>query len=153
MITGELGSVPGCRWSDSRLGWSTGPIHADDPAATQAQGDVATAYAFTTAQSCDQDFSGQDLGDLTLPPGVRCLASTAQPTGTPRLDAQGNPCGLALPGDQLAHHREQLRGRADQRRGHLGRQQREHLRRLRRRRARPPPAPSHRAATSPTPSG
>ena len=35
--------------------------------------------------------TGQDLGGLTLTPGVYCFSSSAQLTGTLTLDAQGNP--------------------------------------------------------------
>jgi hypothetical protein len=35
--------------------------------------------------------TGQDLGGMTLTPGVYCFASSAQLTGTLTLDAQGDP--------------------------------------------------------------
>lgn len=72
-------------------GTVNGTIHAGDPAATQAQSDVATAYGFAAGQTCDANLSGQDLGGLTLPPGVYCFDSSAQLTGTLHLDAQTNP--------------------------------------------------------------
>ena len=40
---------------------------------------------------CDTDLTGQDLGGLTLVPGVYCFSTSAQLTGTLTLDAQGDP--------------------------------------------------------------
>ncbi len=91
VVTGDLGVSPGTAVAGFPPGQVTGTIHAGDPAATQAQGDVATAYAFAAGEPCDQNLSGQDLGGMTLPPGVYCFNSSAQLTGTLSLDAQGNP--------------------------------------------------------------
>ncbi|MEU4742648.1 ice-binding family protein [Actinosynnema sp. NPDC023658] len=96
VITGDLGVSPGMSVVGFPPGAVDGTIHAGDPAATQAQGDVATAFAFAAGQSCDQDLSGQDLGGKTLLPGVYCFASSAQLTGTLRLDAQGDPTAAWL---------------------------------------------------------
>ncbi len=91
VITGDLGVSPGTAVAGFPPGTVVGTVHAGDPAASQAQSDVATAYAFAVGQPCDQDLSGQDLGGMTLPPAVYCFASSAQLTGTVNLDAQGNP--------------------------------------------------------------
>jgi Ice-binding-like len=91
VVTGDLGVSPGNAVTGFPPGTVTGTIHAGDPAASQAQGDVATAYAFAAGEPCDQNLSGQDLGGRTLPPGVYCFNSSAQLTGTLNLDAQGNP--------------------------------------------------------------
>ena len=40
--------------------------------------------------ACTSNLTGQDLGGLTLTPGVYCFNSSAQLTGTLRLNAQGN---------------------------------------------------------------
>jgi len=40
--------------------------------------------------ACNTNLTGQDLGGLTLSPGVYCFSSSAQLTGTLTLDAQGN---------------------------------------------------------------
>lgn len=90
VVTGDLGVSPGTAVAGFPPGMVTGTIHAGDPAATQAQGDVATAYGFAAGEPCDVNLSGQDLGGLTLPPGVYCFDSSAQLTGTLSLDAQGN---------------------------------------------------------------
>ena len=90
VVTGDLGVSPGAAIAGFPPGTVIGTVHAGGPVATQAQGDVATAYAFAVGQSCDQNLSGQDLGGMTLPPGVYCFDSSAQLTGTLNLDAQGN---------------------------------------------------------------
>lgn len=91
VVTGDLGVSPGMAITGYPPGSVVGTVHAGDPAATQAQGDVGTAYAAATAQSCDQNLSGQNLGGMTLAPGVYCFDSSAQLTGILSLDAQGNP--------------------------------------------------------------
>jgi hypothetical protein len=95
-VTGDLGVSPGTAVTGFPPGTLTGTIHAGDPAATQAQGDVATAYAFAAGEPCDTNLSGQDLGGMTLPPAVYCFDSSAQLTGTLHLDAQGNPTAAWL---------------------------------------------------------
>jgi hypothetical protein len=57
----------------------------------QAQGDVTIAYNALLGTACTTSMTGQDLGGLTLTPGVYCFASAAQLTGTLTLDALGNP--------------------------------------------------------------
>jgi hypothetical protein len=91
MVTGDLGVSPGIAISGFPPGQVIGTVHAGDPVATQAQGDIGAAYAFAQGEACDHNLSGLDLGGQTLPPGVYCFNSSAQLTGTLKLDAQGNP--------------------------------------------------------------
>jgi hypothetical protein len=91
VLTGDLGVSPGTAVTGFPPGAVDGTIHAGDPTASQAQGDVATAYAAAAGEPCDHNLTGQDLGGMTLPPGVYCFNSSAQLTGTLKLDAQGNP--------------------------------------------------------------
>jgi hypothetical protein len=91
VVTGDLGVSPGMAVAGFPPGQVIGTVHAGDPVASQAQSDIATAFAFAVGQPCDQNLSGQDLGGKTLPPGVYCFDSSAQLTGTLKLDAQGNP--------------------------------------------------------------
>jgi hypothetical protein len=91
VITGDLGVSPGTSISGFPPGSVTGTVHNADPAATQAQADIGTAYAFAAGETCDTNLTGQDLGGLTLTPGVYCFDSSAQLTGVLRLDAQGSP--------------------------------------------------------------
>jgi Ice-binding-like len=91
VVTGNLGVSPGTSLAGFPPGQVVGTTYAGGPVPTQAQSDVATAYAFAAGEPCDLDLSGQDLGGKTLTPGVYCFASSAQLTGTLSLDAQGNP--------------------------------------------------------------
>ncbi|MEO6351325.1 MAG: IPTL-CTERM sorting domain-containing protein [Candidatus Limnocylindrales bacterium] len=91
VITGDLGVSPGTAVIGFPPGIvSGGTIHAADAVALQAQSDVTTAYNSLAAQTCTADLTGQDLGGMTLVPGVYCFSSSAQLTGTLVLNAQGN---------------------------------------------------------------
>jgi len=92
VITGNLGVSPGSAITGFPPGIVTPPgiIHAADAVALQAQSDTTTAYNTLAGMACDTDLTGQDLGGLTLSPGVYCFSSSAQLTGTLTLDAQGN---------------------------------------------------------------
>ena len=59
--------------------------------AGQAQSDNSTAYLNLAGQTCTDNLTGQDLGGLTLVPGVYCFNASAQLTGTLTLNGQGNP--------------------------------------------------------------
>src|SRR6202022_32198 len=64
--------------------------------AMQAQNDLTTAYNNIAATPCTVDLTGQNLGGLTLTPGVYCFSSSAQLTGTLTLNALGNPNALFI---------------------------------------------------------
>lgn len=68
-----------------------GTQHTNDAVAQQAQDDLTTAYNIIAGQASNQDLTGQDLGGLTLTPGVYSFSSSAQLTGSLVLDAQGDP--------------------------------------------------------------
>lgn len=91
VLTGDLGVWPGLAITGFPPGTVTGTTHAGDAVALQAQSDVTTAYNALAGQACDTVLTGQDLGGLTLTPGVYCFASSAQLTGTLTLNAQGDP--------------------------------------------------------------
>ena len=65
--------------------------HAADAAALQAQNDLTTAYNAAAGLAPDTDLTGQDLGGLTLTPGVYSFSSSAQLTGMLTLDDLGDP--------------------------------------------------------------
>lgn len=90
VITGDLGVSPGSAVVGFPPGIVTGTIHAGNATAGQAQDDVTTFYNALAGASCTADLTGQDLGGLTLTPGVYCYSSSAQLTGTLTLNAQGN---------------------------------------------------------------
>ena len=58
--------------------------------AAGAQSANTAAYNALAGQACNFILTGQDLGGLTLIPGVYCFATSAQLTGALTLDAQGN---------------------------------------------------------------
>ncbi len=91
IVSGDLGLAPGSAVTGFPPGIVLGGvIHAADAVALQAQADLTTAYDTLAGQACDTDLTGQDLGGLTLVPGVYCFASSAQLTGVLTLDAQGD---------------------------------------------------------------
>ena len=91
-VYGDLGVWPGTAITGFPPGIVTGgTIHAGDAVAMQAQSDLTTAYNFAAGEPCGDVLTGQNLGGLTLTPGVYCFASSAQLTGTLRLNALGNP--------------------------------------------------------------
>jgi len=94
VVTGDLGIWPGTAITGFPPGKVNGTIHATDAVAQQAQSDVTTAYNALAGLSCNTSLTGQDLGGLTLTPGVYCFTSSAQLTGTLTLNAQGNPSAI-----------------------------------------------------------
>jgi len=86
---GDVGLSPGTS--------ITGPItisppyttHVADGVALQAQNDLTTAYNQAVGLAVSQTLTGQDLGGLTLTPGVYFFSSSAQLTGTLTLNGEG----------------------------------------------------------------
>lgn len=96
-VNGNVGVSPGSAVTGFPPGIVVGgAIHSNDAVAVQAQNDLTTAYNNIAGTPCTVDLTGQDLGGLTLAPGVYCFASSAQLTGPLALDAQGNPNALFL---------------------------------------------------------
>jgi type VI secretion system secreted protein VgrG len=94
-VNGNLGVWPGTLVTGFPPGtYVNGTIHAGDAVAHQAQNDLATAYNAYSNLPITSNLTGQDLGGLTLTPGVYHFDSSAQLTGTLKLDAQGNPNAL-----------------------------------------------------------
>jgi len=68
-----------------------GSIHIGDALANQAHADASTAYAQVAGETLTSNLSGQNLGGLTLTPGVYHFDTAAQLTGTLTLNTQGDP--------------------------------------------------------------
>jgi hypothetical protein len=96
-VNGNVGVSPGSAVTGFPPGIVVGgAIHSNDAVAMQAQNDLTTAYNNIAATPCTVDLTGQDLGGLTLTPGVYCFSSSAQLTGALTLNALGNPNALFL---------------------------------------------------------
>lgn len=91
VVTGNLGVSPSASITGFPPGTVIGTLYAADATAAQAQVELTADYIAAAAAVCDVDLTGQDLGGLTLTPGVYCFATSAQLTGTLTLDFQGNP--------------------------------------------------------------
>lgn len=89
-VTGDIGVSPGTSVTGFPPGTLVGTIHANDGSAIAAKGPIATAYG-ALSQACDTNLTGQDLGGMTLTPGVYCFANAAQLTGALTLNALGDP--------------------------------------------------------------
>lgn len=91
-VNGDLGVSPGTAVTGFPPGIVTGgTIHSADAVADQAQVDLTAAYDALAGQACDTNLTGQDLGGMTLTPGVYCFDTSAQLTGVLTLDALGDP--------------------------------------------------------------
>jgi len=90
---GNVGVSPGSAIVGFPPGIVTPPytLHTADAVALQAQNDLTTAYNAAAGLASTTDLTGQDLGGLTLVPGVYSFSSSAQLTGTLTLNYQGNP--------------------------------------------------------------
>jgi type VI secretion system secreted protein VgrG len=69
-------------------------MEAANGLAAQAESDLVTAYNTAAGLSPTANLTGQDLGGLTLTPGVYFFSSSAGLTGTLTLNDEGNPNAL-----------------------------------------------------------
>src|ERR1051325_4896527 len=89
-VNGDLGVSPGTAVTGSMR--VTGMIHAGDPAAGQAQGDLTTAYNDAAGRTVGAITVAGNLGGLTLAPGLyKSTSSLEISSGDLTLDAQGDP--------------------------------------------------------------
>ena len=105
-ITGDVGLDPGSTVSgfslvSSGTGYFTssqvvGQVHINDDVARQAKSDLVTAYTGAASAPTTLDLSGQDLGGMTLGPGVYSFSSSAQLTGPAPLTLSGDAAGVFI---------------------------------------------------------
>jgi ice-binding like protein len=95
---GDVGVYPGSAITGlppgsvaSPYSMQEGPVNAFE---LQAQNDLTTAYNQAAGLAVTQSLTGQNLGGLTLTPGVYFFSSSAQLTGTLTLNDQGDPNAL-----------------------------------------------------------
>jgi hypothetical protein len=88
-VTGDLGVDPGSSITGFPPGTVDGTIYTAGAVPLQAQTDAAAAYNGLASMAFTSSLTGQDLGGLTLTPGVYTFASSAQLTGPLTLNAQG----------------------------------------------------------------
>jgi len=91
VVAGNVGVWPGTAITGFPPGITGGAIHAGDAIAHTAQNDLTTAYNTAAGMAPTAVLTGQDLGGMTLTPGVYFFASSAQLTGTLTLNDLGNP--------------------------------------------------------------
>jgi hypothetical protein len=94
-ISGDVGVSP----STGITGFNppctiAGAIHPGDALAVQAHADLGIAYDGLAAAACEHNLTGQELGGLTLAPGVYCFDTTAGVTGALTLDGGGNSAAI-----------------------------------------------------------
>ena len=88
-VTGNLGVYAGSAITGLGSISITGTVHQTDAVAQQAQADTTTAYNGLAAMAVTANLTGDDLGGLTLTPGVYKFNTAAQLTGTLTLNAEG----------------------------------------------------------------
>eukprot|EP01032_Pedospumella_encystans_P012300 gene12300-14239_t len=90
ILTGDVGVFPGSAITGFPPAIINGAI-ATYGAAGDAQGDLTAAYNTLAGKALTATLSNQDLGGMTLIPGVYKFDETASMNGMLTLDAQGNP--------------------------------------------------------------
>ena len=91
-ITGDVGVTPGTAiTSTPSLVLTNGILHSNTALAQQALAKAVTLNTVLTNLTTTLDLTGQDLGGLTLAPGVYDFSTSAFLNGNLTLNALGNP--------------------------------------------------------------
>jgi len=99
-ITGDLGVSPGSSITNTAgitingVSYPGNTTVPNNPGAATAQTDATNAYNGLAAMAVTQNLTGDNLGGLTLTPGVYEFTSSAQLTGTLTLNAEGSDNAL-----------------------------------------------------------
>ncbi len=97
VVWGDLGVSPNTAITGFPPGTVLGTIHAADAHAADARTDAIAVYNTLAGYlPVTQNLSGQDLGGLTLTPGVYKFDSSAQLTGALTLNLLGDPDSLFI---------------------------------------------------------
>ena len=97
VLSGDLGVSPGSAISGFPPGVAGGTTHSADAHAAAAQIGALAAYNILAGYlPVTQNLTGQDLGGLTLLPGVYKFDSSAQLTGALTLDLLNDPDSLFI---------------------------------------------------------
>ena len=96
VVSGNLGVSPGSAITGFPPGVVNGTIHSADANAAAAQVDALTAYNSLAGYAPTQYLTGQNLGGMTLTPGVYKFNSSAQLTGALTLNLLGNTDSLFI---------------------------------------------------------
>ena len=89
VLNGNLGLSPGSSITGFPPGTVNGTTYINNGVAMQAQTDALTWYNVLAAMPSTSNLPGQDLGSLTLTPGVYSFSSSAQLTGPLTLNFSG----------------------------------------------------------------
>jgi len=94
-VDGSVGVWPGTAITGFPPGIVTsGSLHFGDAVAQLAQSDAAGAYSVFAGMAVTENLTGQDLGGMTLTPGVYFFESSAMLSTTITLDGLGDPNAL-----------------------------------------------------------
>jgi hypothetical protein len=91
VVTGDIGIFPGSAITGFPPAVLNGAVDSANGASGGAQGALTTAYNMAAGLAFNTTLSNQDLGGMTLLPGVYKFDSAAAMNGMLTLDADGNP--------------------------------------------------------------
>jgi len=91
VITGDLGVSSAGAITGFGPGLVNGTTYLGGAVQQLADSDATAAYTTIIGEASGQNLTGDNLGGLTLLPGVNSFSSSAQLTGTLILNAEGNP--------------------------------------------------------------
>jgi type VI secretion system secreted protein VgrG len=89
VLNGNLGLYPGTSITGFSSATVNGTTYNDDGVAMTAQANASSGYNILQGLASTNDLTGQDLGGLTLTPGVYTFDSSAQLTGPLVLNFDG----------------------------------------------------------------